>query len=307
MRPSLFAPKPDRIDLTLGDDDDDASHGVVEGVGSPSKRQRIGSRGLSGWLKPTISISAKRPPPAGFLSSAEAPAVIHDLLGPCLLPVASSEPDVFYAPLLRGGRSWALLSRRFLCPGQDTFDALWHRHPAELGGGHLFGKPVTFHRYQQAFGGDYAFSGQLAKAAPLTEAEAPEIFMVKHRLNECLQQSTSWLRGCRYDSCLVNWYDGGKHWIGAHSDDERELVPDAPIFALSWGESRDFKVTAKKNPQQAESTQRLQVELRDGDLVIMGGSCQRTHKHEVPARSKSIGRRISLTFRCFKEHNQHLP
>ena len=36
----------------------------------------------------------------------------------------------------------------------------------------------------------------------------------------------------------MNWYDGGQHSIGAHSDDERGLVPNAPIFAVSWGSHR---------------------------------------------------------------------
>ena len=37
---------------------------------------------------------------------------------------------------------------------------------------------------------------------------------------------------------LVNWYDGGKHSMGFHSDDERGLVAAAPIFAISWGCTR---------------------------------------------------------------------
>ena len=47
------------------------------------------------------------------------------------------------------------------------------------------------------------------------------------------------------------------------------------------------------------------VTLRNGDLVVMGGTCQRTHKHEVmqvlkrsPLEEQS-GRRINLTFRWF--------
>ena len=36
----------------------------------------------------------------------------------------------------------------------------------------------------------------------------------------------------------MNWYDGGRHSIGYHSDDEKGLVPGAPIFAVSWGAQR---------------------------------------------------------------------
>ena len=55
----------------------------------------------------------------------------------------------------------------------------------------------------------------------------------------------------------------------------------------------------------------LELELGDGDLLVMGGRCQMTHKHEVPRllrhelpgkedeeRQREM-RRINLTFRSF--------
>ena len=33
----------------------------------------------------------------------------------------------------------------------------------------------------------------------------------------------------------------------------------------------------------------VEVELEDGDLVVMGGTCQRTHKHAVPPSAKRNG------------------
>ena len=42
---------------------------------------------------------------------------------------------------------------------------------------------------------------------------------------------------CCWDPGLVNWYDGGQHSIGAHSDDEKGLtqglgyrIPRAPLW-----------------------------------------------------------------------------
>ncbi|MDQ2797291.1 MAG: alpha-ketoglutarate-dependent dioxygenase AlkB, partial [Actinomycetota bacterium] len=38
-------------------------------------------------------------------------------------------------------------------------------------------------------------------------------------------------------------------------------------------------------------------ELGHGDLVVMGGSCQRTWEHAVPKTARTVGPRISVQFR----------
>jgi alkylated DNA repair dioxygenase AlkB len=37
--------------------------------------------------------------------------------------------------------------------------------------------------------------------------------------------------------------------------------------------------------------------LGPGDLIVMGGSCQRTWEHAIPKTSKPVGPRISIQFR----------
>jgi alkylated DNA repair dioxygenase AlkB len=41
----------------------------------------------------------------------------------------------------------------------------------------------------------------------------------------------------------------------------------------------------------------LRYALGLGDLIVMGGSCQRTWEHAVPKTTKPIGPRISIQFR----------
>ena len=59
-----------------------------------------------------------------------------------------------------------------------------------------------------------------------------------------------------------------------------------------------------KRQEQAESETQarlpLGLELADGDLLIMGGGCRQTHKHELPRTAKLSSKRISATFRSFK-------
>jgi alkylated DNA repair dioxygenase AlkB len=41
----------------------------------------------------------------------------------------------------------------------------------------------------------------------------------------------------------------------------------------------------------------LRHELGHGDLIVMGGSCQRTWEHAVPKSARATGPRISIQFR----------
>ena len=41
----------------------------------------------------------------------------------------------------------------------------------------------------------------------------------------------------------------------------------------------------------------LRFELGHGDLIVMGGSCQRTWEHAVPKSARPTGPRISVQFR----------
>jgi alkylated DNA repair dioxygenase AlkB len=41
----------------------------------------------------------------------------------------------------------------------------------------------------------------------------------------------------------------------------------------------------------------IRHELGHGDLLVMGGSCQRTWEHAVPKTARPVGPRISIQFR----------
>jgi len=41
----------------------------------------------------------------------------------------------------------------------------------------------------------------------------------------------------------------------------------------------------------------LRYELGHGDLIVMGGSCQRTWEHAVSKTARRVGQRISIQFR----------
>ena len=119
-------------------------------------------------------------------------------------------------------------------------------------------------------------------------------------------------------------YADGSHYIGPHSDDETQLAVGAPIFSISWGATRRFRLlprrkTASIRRQKAvsddadsigstdacgasgrpDASVKLDLEVANGDLIVMGGDCQKTHKHEVPKTRQLVGRRINATYRTF--------
>ena len=41
----------------------------------------------------------------------------------------------------------------------------------------------------------------------------------------------------------------------------------------------------------------IRFPLGHGDLVVMGGSCQRTWEHSIPKTARPVGPRVSVQFR----------
>ncbi len=98
----------------------------------------------------------------------------------------------------------------------------------------------------------------------------------------------------RFNGCLLNYYRNGDDHMGWHSDKEKELRSHCPIASLSLGASRDFFF------KNVERKFKVQLKLKDGDLLIMKSGCQENWIHALPARKKVDKPRLNLTFRCFK-------
>ena len=98
--------------------------------------------------------------------------------------------------------------------------------------------------------------------------------------------------GTTFNSVLLNRYNDGQDSIGWHSDDEPELGPNPIVTSLSLGQGRDFCTRPKHGAGAKEKHT-----LGHGDLCIMEAGYQRRFQHSIPKRAKSVGVRVSLTFR----------
>lgn len=88
-------------------------------------------------------------------------------------------------------------------------------------------------------------------------------------------------------------YRDGRDSVAWHGDRTgRSATEDTLVAILSVGDPRDLVL----RPRDGGSTL-LRLPLGHGDLVVMGGSCQRTMEHAIPKTARAVGPRISVQFR----------
>ncbi|ORT55986.1 alpha-ketoglutarate-dependent dioxygenase AlkB [Streptomyces sp. CB03238] len=88
------------------------------------------------------------------------------------------------------------------------------------------------------------------------------------------------------------YYRDGRDSVAWHGDRiGRGSREDTMVAILSVGEPRDLAL----RPRGGGPSKR--VPLGHGDLIVMGGSCQRTWEHAIPKTAKGAGSRISIQFR----------
>jgi alkylated DNA repair dioxygenase AlkB len=87
-------------------------------------------------------------------------------------------------------------------------------------------------------------------------------------------------------------YRDGADSVAWHGDtDGRSKTEDTMVAVVSLGATRMFTM----RPRGGGGS--LRLPQSHGDLLVMGGSCQRTWEHAVPKSSAAAGPRISVQFR----------
>jgi alkylated DNA repair dioxygenase AlkB len=98
----------------------------------------------------------------------------------------------------------------------------------------------------------------------------------------------------RYERDLTvvsaNLYRDGRDSVAWHGDRMGRLADDTVVALVSLGSPRKFLLRPKGGGSS------LRFVTRPGDLLVLGGTCQRTWEHSVP-KSKGAGTRISVMFR----------
>jgi alkylated DNA repair dioxygenase AlkB len=87
-------------------------------------------------------------------------------------------------------------------------------------------------------------------------------------------------------------YRDGRDSVAWHGDRTgRGSTQDTIVAIVSLGAPRSFLMRPRGGGQT------LRHEVGHGDLLVMGGSCQRTWEHAIPKTARPVGPRISVQFR----------
>ncbi len=115
-------------------------------------------------------------------------------------------------------------------------------------------------------------------------ADAPQ--PVLHYLTEVL--SAHYKRA--YARLWMNWYRDNDDGTGWHVDRPANKQDEAIIPVLSLGATRRFLI------RPASGGSSTTIVTHGGDLVVMGGRCQKDYQHSVPKQKQPAGARLSLNF-----------
>lgn len=145
------------------------------------------------------------------------------------------------------------------------------------------GRQVLVPRLQAWYGdatANYGYSGLRLTPLPWTS----ELNTIRTKIEDTF--------GMRFNSVLLNYYRNGHDSVAWHSDDETVLGPDPVIASLSFGAQRRFELKHRD-----AKTQKINIELADGSLLLMGSGLQKFWSHQLPKQPWMTEPRLNLTFR----------
>ena len=88
------------------------------------------------------------------------------------------------------------------------------------------------------------------------------------------------------------YYRDGRDSVAWHGDTVgRGAREDTLVAIVSFGDPRTLALRPRGGGEV------VRFSLGHGDLLVMGGSCQRTWEHAVPKTARPVGPRISIQFR----------
>lgn len=119
-------------------------------------------------------------------------------------------------------------------------------------------------------------------------APHPAIARMRRRLNDIYAGEL----GEPFTSAGLCLYRDGTDSVAWHGDTiGRSSSEDTMVAIVSLGARRAFAMRPRTGGRA------LRLPQGHGDLLVMGGSCQRTWEHAVPKTARPIGPRISIQFR----------
>ena len=120
------------------------------------------------------------------------------------------------------------------------------------------------------------------------EAPHPALKQIRRRLNDIYAGEL----GEPFTTAGLCLYRDGDDSVAWHGDTiGRAGTEDTMVAVVSLGATRTFALRPRGGGPA------LRIRHHHGDLLVMGGSCQRTWEHAIPKTARPSGPRISIQFR----------
>ncbi len=190
-------------------------------------------------------------------------------------------PSVRRTLLARG--AWVDLRPGWLAGSGAVFGTLVERVPWRAEKRRMYDKVVAVPRLLCFYGEDEPLPDPLLTAAreALSAHYGPELGEPFRTAGLCL-------------------YRDGRDSVAWHGDTiGRGKHEDTMVAIVSLGTPRALLLRPRSGRPAGRGGRggSLRFEVGHGDLLVMGGSCQRTWEHAVPKTSQAVGPRISVQFR----------
>lgn len=120
------------------------------------------------------------------------------------------------------------------------------------------------------------------------EAPHPRLKRMRRRLNDTYGGEL----GEPFTTAGLCLYRDGNDSVAWHGDNiGRSGREDTMVAIVGLGATRVFALRPRGGGPS------LRIQHHHGDLLVMGGSCQRTWEHAIPKTTRPTGPRISIQFR----------
>ena len=189
-----------------------------------------------------------------------------------LFDSGESAPDLDFGTLVRHDLSrgaWVDHAPGWLRGADTLFQWLLDNAPWQASTQVIYDKTVVTPRLVASFGRD---------GTPLPAALEEIRSALQHRY------------GRDFDSVGANLYRDGRDSVAWHGDRIARALKDPLVATVSLGHPRRFLLRPRGGRTE------LSLLPQAGDLLVMGGTAQRTWQHTVP-KVASAGPRISVTVR----------
>jgi alkylated DNA repair dioxygenase AlkB len=185
-----------------------------------------------------------------------------------------------------GSGAWVELRSGWLTDADDLFDELHERIPWHAERRHMYDRVLDVPRL-------VSFHDLVDEPAP-----HPRLEQMRRLLNDTYAGEL----GEPFTTAGLCLYRDGNDSVAWHGDKiGRSSTEDTMVAIVSLGATRVFALRPHARGESPEPPGRrhrtLRLSHRHGDLLVMGGSCQRTWEHSIPKTSRPVGPRISIQFR----------